>query len=332
MDILQSSFVFDGCIFAEGDFKGCARDVAESGLNAFFLTIPHSTEGFREAARAIGGIHQMADEPDSGLRVIRSPEDLQRADEEQETGLVLWFQDPHPIENSLELLRVFYELGVRAIQLTYNRANYLGSGCTERIDRGLTAFGAKVVREMNRLGVVIDLSHSSRQTALDAMRESTQPVLFSHANPRAITDSPRNKDDDQLKLLAEVGGVIGLTPWGPLCWRGTGRPSLDDYIDHIEYVVDLIGIDHVGFGSDNTADHSSDAAGTEEQAALYPAVVAEYNRTVGTQPSARHAEGFSGPHNLDNLVDGLIGRGFGTADTAKLLGGNFLRVFKKVWM
>lgn len=331
MSILQKEFVFDGCIFADGDFKGCAPDVANSGLSAFFLTIPHSTEGFREAARAIARIHRLTDEPQSRLRVISSCDDLTRATEAGEIGVVLWFQDPHPVENSLELLRVFYELGVRAMQLTYNRSNYLGTGCTESTDGGLTDLGVEVIHEMNRLGMIIDLSHSSRQTALDAMRESDDPVLFSHANPRRITNSPRNKDDDELRLLAKGGGVIGLTPWAPLCWKETGRPSLDDYIDHIEYAVNLVGIDHVGFGSDNTPDHSSDTAGTVEQATLYPAVVAQYNQVVGTDPSMRHAEGFSGPHDLGNLVEGLMRRGFPDADITKLLGANFLRVFSQVW-
>lgn len=331
MNILQKSFVLDGCIFADGDFRGCAPDVANSGLNAFFLTVPYSTEGSREAARAIARIHRLADDPHHGLRVIRNCQDLTKAKEAGEIGLILWFQDPHPVENSLELLRVFYELGVRTMQLTYNRANYLGAGSTEERDRGLTKFGAEVIAEMNHLGMVIDLSHSSKQTALDAMRESKHPVLFSHANPRALTDSPRNKDDEELKLLAEQGGVVGLTPWGPLCWKGIGRPSLDDYIDHIEYVINLVGVDHVGFGSDNTADHSTDTAGTEEQSALYPGVVAEYNRAVGTDPSIRHAEGFSGPHDLGNLVKGLKRRDFSESDIGKLLGGNFLRVFKEVW-
>ncbi len=330
MQVLQSSFVFDGCIFADGDFTGCAPDVLASGLDAMFLTIPHSSQGFREACRAIAQIHSLADDPENNLRVIHDIDDLQRARDSGDVGLILWFQDPHPIENSLHLLRVFYQLGLRAMQLTYNRANYLGTGCTEEKDRGLTEFGAQMIHELNRLGVVVDLSHSSRQTALDAIAESSDPVIFSHANPRNVTDNPRNKHDDELKLVAQKGGIIGLTPWGPLCWKNSGRPSLDDYIDHIDYVVDLVGIDHVSFGSDNTPDHSSDEAGTVQQATLYPSVVADYNEAVGTAPSVRHAEGFSGPHQLHNLVEGLIRRGYAESDISKLLGGNFLRIFEQV--
>lgn len=324
-------FIFDACLFAEGEFSGCAPDVIDSGLSGFLLTVPRSGEGFREAARSIAVIHGVADDPGSRVMVARNHHDLLYAQETDQVGVVLWFQDPHAMENSLDLLRVFYELGVRAMQLTYNQSNYLGTGCTEPVDAGLSGFGRRVVREMNRLGMVVDLSHSSRQTALDTLEVSDDPVLFSHANAKVLTDSPRNKEDDELKLVAAGGGVIGLTPWGPLCWKGQARPSLDDYLDHIDYMVDLVGVDHVGFGSDNTPDHSTDQSGTVEQAALYPAVVAEYNRVVGTSPDVRHAEGFSGPHQVANLVEGLKRRGYSQVDINKILGANFLRVFGEVW-
>ncbi len=330
MDILQESFIVDGCIFSEGEFSGCAPDVLSSGLNSMFLTVS-SSDSFCGAVREMGRINNLADDPEYNLRVIHDIDDLKCVEESGEIGLILWFQDPHPMGNDLNLLRVFYQLGLRVMQLTYNQANYLGTGCTEQKDRGLTEFGAEVIHELNRLGMVVDLSHSSRQTALDAITQSQDPVIFSHANPRSVTDNPRNKSDDELKLVAQKGGVIGLTPWGPLCWKGCGRPSLDDYIDHIDYLVNLVGIDHVGFGSDNTPDHSSDQSGTSEQAALYPSVVSDYNSAVGTAPSVRHARGFSGPHQLDNLVEGLTARGYSDSDISKLLGGNFLRVFTEVW-
>ncbi len=327
----QKPLIFDGCLFTEGDFSGCAPDVIDAGLSGFLLTVPRSGEGFREAARSIARVHEVADDPRSHLVVARNHQDLRDAWEADRSAIVLWFQDPHAMENSLELLRVFYELGVRVMQLTYNQSNYLGTGCTEPVDAGLTAFGRTVVREMNSLGMVVDLSHSSRQTALDVLEVSTEPVLFSHANPKALTDSPRNKGDDEIKMVAAGGGVIGLTPWGPLCWKGKRRPSLDDYLDHIDHVVDLVGVDHVGFGSDNTPDHSTDESGTVEQAELYPGVVAEYNRVVGTRPEVRHAEGFSGPHQVGSLVEGLKGRGYCQAEINKVLGANFLRVFGEVF-
>jgi membrane dipeptidase len=243
---------------------------------------------------------------------------------------MLAFQDPAPIENRIELLRVFYELGVRVVQLTYNKANYIGTGCAESTDGGLTDFGRTVVQEMNQLGMVVDLSHCSERTTLEAIEESRQPVVFSHANVRAISDCPRNHTDEELKRVAETGGVVGLTPWGPICWKREKDepPSLDDFLDHVDYVVNLIGIDHVGFGTDNTLDGAADEEGTKEQGRLYPEVVGEYDRRVGTNPAVRYALGFRGHHELKNVVEGLKKRGYPEDAISKFLGQNFLRVFR----
>jgi len=330
---LDEPIIIDGCVFTSGGFPGATDKMAEAGLNAFFLTVPHSSQGFREAARAIGRTHRIVDDQAGKLVVARSHRDLLRAADESKAAIILAFQDPAPIENSLELLRVFYELGVRVVQLTYNKANPIGTGCAETREGGLTDFGRLLVREMNRLGILIDLSHCSRRTTLDAIEETSLPVVFSHANVKALSDNPRNKTDEELKALASVGGVVGLTPWGPICWKREldEPPTLDDYLDHIDYIVDLVGIDHIGFGTDNTLDGSADEAGTKHQSLLYPAVVGEYDRRVGTMPELRYARGFAGVQEIGNVAAGLDGRGYTTEDVEKFLGGNFLRAIKKAW-
>lgn len=326
-------FILDACTFADGEFEGCSPEVMNSGLNAFFLTIPNSRTGFQEAARSIGSIHYLTDDQDSKLSVAKKYDDLVVAKEKGIVSIILWFQDPHPVENKLELLKAFYLLGLRVCQLTYNKSNYIGTGCTESVDSGLTDFGKKVVREMNELGIVIDASHSSKKTALDAIWESTDPVIFSHANVKSLTNNPRNKTDEEIKLVAEKGGVIGLTTWGPLCWKGlkNEQPVLNDYLDHVDYIVDLVGIDFVGFGSDKTLDNKPDLGGTHTQSQLYPSVVAEYDKRVGTKPEVRHALGFKGVQEIENVIEGLAGRGYKEKDINKFLGGNFLRVIKQVW-
>ena len=217
--------------------------------------------------------------------------------------------------------------------MTYNKSNYIGTGCTETIDRGLTDFGREAVKKMNELGIVIDLSHCSRQTALDVLRISEKPVVFSHADMKALSPNPRNRSDEELMLLKKNGGVIGLTSWGPLCWNPAKktRPTLDEYIDHIDYVVDKIGIEHIGFGCDNTLDDYKDLKGIKEQSLLYPEVVGEYNEFVGIDPDIRHAEGFKGVWEIDKVVSRLKERGYTTEDINKFLGGNFFRVMKNVW-
>lgn len=329
----MTDLVIDGCAFAEGDFAGCSAEVLSSVVNAFFLTIPHSDLGFAEAMRAIGGIYNLADQEGKRLHVARTVNDLEQAALNGKKSIILAFQEPYPIGHSLAQLRAFYEVGVRVVQLTYNKRNLIGTGCTESTDHGLSDFGRKLIAEMNKLGMLVDLSHCSTKTAVEAMRISEKPVVFSHANVKALADNPRNRTDEEIRLVAETGGLIGLTPWAPICWKRERdeQPTLDDYLDHVEYVVNLVGIDHVGFGGDNTLDEKEDRGGTTEQSTLYPEVVAEFDRRVGTHPSVRHARDFKGAKEIQNVIAGLRKRGFGAEAIAKFLGGNFARVLKEVW-
>jgi len=318
--LLESSLVIDGCQFAGETFPGPPKR-----LDAFLYTV-HGPS-FESAAAEMGRIH------DGELPVIRSLPDLDAARAEGRTGVILAFQDPSPIDNRLELLRAFYELGLRVLQLTYNKANYIGTGCAESQDRGLTDFGRDVVREMNRLGMAIDLSHVSRRTALEAIELSEDPVVFSHACARALADNPRNRTDEEIRELAAKGGVIGITPWSPICWKRERDepPSLEDYLDHVEHEASLEGPEHVAFGTDQTVDGTADEEGIGYQGRLYPQVVGEFDRRVGTTPAVRYVRGFRGIGELGHVVEGLLKRGFSEEDTREFLGGNFLRVFERVW-
>ena len=329
----MNRIIIDGCTFSEGEFKGLSQKAIKSPLDAFFFAVPGQLEGFYDCVVEIGKLYNLFDNKQKKIKIARTLEDLAEAKKEGKKGLIITFQDPHPIENSLDKLRTLYELGLRVVQLTYNKSNYIGTGCTETIDRGLTDFGRKAIKKMNELGIIIDLSHCSRQTALDVLKISEKPVVFSHADMKALSPNPRNRSDEELMLLKKNGGVIGLTSWGPLCWNPAKktRPTLDEYIDHIDYVVDKIGIDYVGFGCDNTLDDSKDLKGMKEQSLLYPEVVGEYNEFVGNDPDIRHAEGFKGVWEIDNVVSRLKERGYTTEDINKFLGGNFFRVMKNVW-
>jgi membrane dipeptidase len=326
-------YVIDGCAFTEGGFYGLSKEVLASELDGFFLTIPGQMEGFHECLLEIGKIYGLSDDSSKRLAVIKSVQDLEEAKNKQQKGIILSFQDPHPIENSFDKLRIYYEMGLRVCQLTYNKMNYIGTGCLETKDNGLTDYGKKLVKELNRLGVLIDLSHCSYQTAMDTFETTEKPIVFSHAGAKALTDNPRNKTDEEIKRLKENGGVIGLSPWGPLCWKKETRqrPTLDDFLDHVDYVVDLAGVDHVAFGGDSTLDNNDDKAGIEEQSTLYAPVVADYNQYVGTDPDVRHVMGVKGSWEMHRVEEGLRKRGYTDEDIAKFTGNNFLRVMKAVW-
>ena len=259
--------------------------------------------------------------------------DLKRAKEEGKKAIILTFQNPGPIEDSLDKLRVLYELGLRVMQMTYNTSNYIGTGSVESVDRGLTDFGKRVLKRMNELGIVADISHCGHKTGMDVLKASEKPIVISHAGALALTESPRNKGDEELMLLKENGGVIGLSSWGPLCWKKADKrqPTLGDFVDHIDHVVKLIGIDHVGYGGDSTLDDTNDEKGIVEQATLYAPVVADYNKYVGTNPKTRHAVDIEGSWEIANVFAEMARRGYSHEDIGKFAGGNFLRVLEENW-
>ncbi len=332
-DLLGRSVIIDGCQFAEADFPGWHRLVTKDLVTAIALTVPNSGSGFRETCRAIGELYHQASAPGSRLAVVRETDDIRRAKAEGKTAIVLAFQHPAPIENSLAFLHVFRQLGVRIVQIAYNEVGYMGTGCTESPDAGLTHFGRRAIAEMNRIGMVIDLSHVGDKTCRDVIDASAAPVAFTHIVPRRRSPNPRNKDDDLIKAVAAGGGVIGLSPWGPICWLGPGhpRPTLEDFVGHFEHLVDLVGYDHVSFGSDISVDGSSDPIGTQEQADRYPEVVGNYNREIGGTFDVRYAAGLYGAKNLVELVARLLERGHKPDELQKFLGGNLLHLFEATW-
>lgn len=329
---MKDIYLIDGCTYSEGSFGGVTEQVHDSLLTAFFYTV-NSSEGFEKCAREIAKMHEVADDPKNRIIVARTVQDIERAKTEGKKALIVTFQDPSAVNDSMLNLRAFYELGLRVMQMTYNKANTIGTGCVETNDGGLTDFGRAVLKKLNEWGVVADASHCGPATTMDVIKLSDKPVVISHAGSRVLTDCPRNKSDDIIKALKDNNGAIGLSSWGPLCWKKQEkrRPTMSDFVDHIEYVVDLIGIDHVGFGSDSTLDGTKDIAGTVTQATLYAPVVAEYDKYVGTDPEVRHAIGIKGPWDIGNVFEELKKRGYSEEDMAKFAGGNFLRVIKDNW-
>ena len=255
-----------------------------------------------------------------------SAEDILGARDEGKTAVVLGWQNASPSENDLSRLALFHSMGVRIIQITYNERNLLGNGCYERRDDGLSHFGVDAVREMNRLGILIDLSHVGDRTTLEAAELSEQPVACTHANARAFFDHVRNKTDDALRLVAEKGGVIGANAFPPFLRRGF-QSTLEDYVDAIDDLVERVGIDHVGIGTDYTQDQPRDffhwifsQQGTRRQpisdALPHPLV---------------HPVGMETPDKLAEVGRELRRRGYASADVAKVLGGNWMRLFRQVW-
>jgi membrane dipeptidase len=230
---------------------------------------------------------------------------------------------------------MLHGLGLRVAQLTYNRRNFLGDGCLEPEDGGLSGLGRDAVKLMNELGIAIDLSHVGQRTSIEAAQASDRPVLATHANASAVTPALRNKSDDAIKAIAATGGVIGVSIYGPMCWDQDPqhRPSLDDFERHLDHIVDLVGVGHVGLGTDLPAvvDLNSVRQITEMTLAKFPAAIADYAKAFGNDIRARYLSDCASHKDLARITERLQQRQWRDYDIRGLLGGNFLRAFGAAW-
>jgi membrane dipeptidase len=252
--------------------------------------------------------------------------DIEKAHADGLGGIVFGPQDTSYLETDLERVGIFYDLGIRVLQLTYQNRNFVGDGCGEPNPGGLSRFGISLVQEMQERGIVIDLSHCSHPTSFDAIARAAGPVVISHAHPAALAPHVRAKSDELLKAVAETGGVIGLTSLSEFVQlRSDGsRPTFDDYMTHMNYLIDLVGPDHVGVGLD------LDETNTEEQEIAQSAVYPEFKE--------RHyawgehlVENLTEATDFPNITAGLVAGGHDDETVRKIIGGNFLRVFGEVW-
>lgn len=252
------------------------------------------------------------------LQLAASVDDVAEIARAGRIAVVFDLEDSRPLDGDLDNLATLAGLGVRTLLPTYNHANQAGSGCLDTDDGGLTAWGRSLVAEMNRVGIVPDGSHCSARTGLDMCDISTGPVVYSHSCMRAVWDHPRNITDDQARACAATGGVIGITGVG--IFLGPNTPTLDAMTRHLEYAVDLVGIDHVGVSSDFTFDYADFLAELARNPHLFDD---NYTRWGVIQ--------WMPPETLLTLGEHLSGRGWTTADIQSILAANFHRVALQAW-
>jgi len=267
----------------------------------------------------------------SDLLKVLSASDIARAKREHRIGLIFGFQNAAMMGNDASRVDVFAVKGVKVIQLTYNPANQLGGGSMAAETLGLTAFGREVVERLNLRRVMVDLSHSGRQTCLDAARFSKQPISINHTGCRALVDLPRNKTDEELRLVADRGGFVGMY-FMPFLDR-SGHATAADVVAHIEHALQICGEDHVGIGTDGGTtpidDLQSYAADLrkEHERRVAQGVAAPGER-VDTHP---FVDDLRGPGQFRKLARLLAARGHSETRIAKILGGNFIRYAREVW-
>ena len=327
-----SSRIFvDSCvqIWPDTDY----RALAAYSPTAYCVTSFHPNDGAENALDALANWHRVAREYDE-VRIAYTVEDIRQAKALGQAAIVLAAQGGDFLASNLQRLEMFWRMGLRMMLPAYNTRNALCDGLFEDPDGGMARMGRLWVGECNRLGVLIDLTHTSERATLEIMDLSADPVVFSHSNPRGLVDNIRNITDEQIRRCAASGGIVAPTNWGPLNYRpgSRRRPTLSDFLDAVDYLVDMIGIDHVRIGTDMSTGTYPDGdliRGLPGKAS----VGGEYAQYVEVSPRSRlrYVEGFDDYGQLPAVEEALAARGYGDQDIDKVLGENYLRVFERVW-
>ena len=293
--------------------------LVDGGLDAVHVTLAY-WEDFVETMQVIEQWNYWFQTYGHLILPVHSVADIAHAQKTGRTGIILGFQNSSPIEDDLANIEILHNYGIRIIQLTYNNTNLIGAGCFETVDDGLTQFGCEVISEMNRLGMIVDLSHTSERTSREAIEFSTRPVAITHANPLYFRDVERNKSTGLLLDLAASSGMLGFSLY-PLHLKDDSACKLNSFCQMVAEVAGMIGVDHIGIGSDLCLDWDN--------------IQLEYMRS-GIRPESEsdvppdvywpdYPNWFRKPQDLANVAQGMIDIGFSDDDTAKLMGGNWYR-------
>jgi membrane dipeptidase len=312
---------------------GELADIRNSGITALNLTVSSVGSYANDFNETIDNIAywdaQIGAHPDALMKVIRGAQ-LEEAKHGGRLGIIYGFQDTTMYGENLDRFDLFHNFGVRIVQLTYNRRNLMGDGCLESGNAGLSKLGRDMIAKMNERGVLVDLSHCGQRTTSEGMQASKKPVAITHSGCRAVADMPRNKGDEELRLLAERGGVIGIYIMPYL--RSEGQVKAEDVIRHLEYAVKVCGEEHVGIGTDNTV---SAVDVTPEFKKLFADEIAERQKRGISAPGERadsytFAPDLNMPRRLERIALRLSQRGHSDSRIEKILGGNFARLFREV--
>ena len=309
-------------------------DARQSGVTAINFTVNEVGNGPNKFMAAVKNIAQLEHElqlhPDALMKISRGS-DIQTAKMSKRMGIVYGCQDTSMLEGDLKNLAVFKDLGVRIVQPTYNVRNLMGDGCIEKADGGLSKLGYDFVAEMNRLRLLLDLSHAGPRTIAEGIAASKVPVAITHTACRDLVDLPRNTRDSELRALADRGGVAGIY-FMPFL-RESGQPHAEDLIRHIEHAGDVCGEDHVGLGTDGSI---SGVPLTDAYRAYFRKDV-EARKRAGYGAPGESADvltvvpEYNDPLRFERLADDLAKRGWSSTRIDKLLGANFARLFTAVW-
>ena len=313
--------VIDGLIIANWSAE-VFRDMRRGGLTAANCTCC-VWEGFAGTMDNIARWNGWFRDHGDLIVKARTTADIRRAKEEGRTAIILGFQNTSAFEDRLGAVELFKDTGIGIAQLTYNTQNFAGSGCYESRDSGLSDWGRELVAEMNRVGMLIDLSHVGSRTSEDTIRESAKPVAYTHCLPSALKEHPRNKSDEELRFIAERGGMIGVTMFPAFLKRGA-ESTVDDYVEAIDHVIAVAGEDSVAFGTDITQGHGPDFFDWITNDKGNARSLVQFGEIEGL-------EGFETIGEMPNLTAAMERAGWPEGRIRKIMGENWLRFLAEVW-
>jgi microsomal dipeptidase-like Zn-dependent dipeptidase len=298
-----------------------------AGLDAVHVTIVYH-EDFDELQLEIKKWEKLFHENSDLIFLGKNFQDIDKANKENKTAIFFGFQNCSPIEDDINLVEKVHQLGCRFMQLTYNNQSLLATGCYEKVDSGVTNFGREVIREMNRVGLVVDMSHSAEKSTLDAIEFSEKPIAITHANPSFWHPAKRNKSSDLLKILSDSGGMLGLSLY-PHHLKDNTNCTLDSFCEMVAKTAEIMDVKKIGIGSDLCLDH--------------PDTVVEWMRNGSWSKSKNYGEGsknkpgfpkqpdwFLDARGFSNIEKGLKKVGFSDAETHGILGNNWYNFYKSI--
>lgn len=287
-----------------------------------------------DALERLANLYQHLARHQNTLQLVTSAEGLENAIKSRKIGIIIQFHNSLMLGSNVGLVDAFYKLGLRVLQLVYVERNAIASGSAEKKDDGLSMFGKRVIERMNELGIILDLAHLAPNSYSDALEATKMTPIVSHSTVRGVCDIPRNMSDEQIKALAKKGGVVGIMA-KPNTLKVNGDftgTTTSDFVDHIKYVADLVGVDHVGIGLENGYGRTREEM--EFLRYYHPEVVGTIlPKTTDYDHTKKYsARGMEDPSTVKlNIIRELIKRGYSDDEIGKILGNNFIRVFKTAW-
>ncbi|GGN36841.1 MULTISPECIES: dipeptidase [Marinomonas] len=319
-ELHDKSIIIDGLICAKWN-RELFEDMAKGKLTAANCTVSF-WENFEGTVRNVVEMNQLIEANSDLLLKVYTTKDIHRAKAEGKTGVMMGFQNAHAFEDQIGYVQIFKDLGVGIVQMCYNTQNLVGTGCYER-DGGLSGYGREIVAEMNRVGMLCDLSHVGPNTAKEVIIESKKPVAYSHCLPAGLKEHPRNRTDEELKFIADNGGFVGVTMFAPFLKAGINA-TIDDYVEAIQYIYNIVGEDAIGIGTDFTQGHGYDFFEYLTHDKGYARRLTRFGEIIN--PLGMRTVG-----DFPNLTEALLKHGFSERQVVKIMGENWVNLLAEVW-